>query len=76
VENVTVALDDDIALWVRTEAERRQTTVSRLVRDLLRDQMRQERGYELAGRRFMARPAPSLNATGARRPSRDEAHDR
>lgn len=76
MKNVTVTLDDDTVRWARLEAARREMSVSRLIRNLLRENMRQGQAYELAARRFMARPARSLNEASAPYPGRDEVHDR
>ncbi len=76
MKNVTVTLDEESAHWARMEAARREMSVSSLIRNLLKENMRQNQAYELARRRFMARPARSLNETGAPYPTRDEVHDR
>lgn len=75
MRNVTVTLDDETARWARLEAARREVSVSRLIRELLRERMRDEAGYETAARRYLARPASPLKAAG-RYPSRDELHER
>lgn len=51
-------------------------SVSRLIRPLLQENTRQNRTYELAKRRYLARSAPRLNETDAPYPSRDELYDR
>lgn len=76
MKNVTITLDEETARWARLEAARQEMSVSRLVRNLLHENMRQGRTYELARRRFLARPARSLNAEGAAYPHRDDLHDR
>jgi hypothetical protein len=76
VKNVTVTLDEETAHWARMEAARQEMSVSRLVRNLLRESMRQNRTYELAQRRFLSRPIYTVNETAAPYPSRDEIHDR
>jgi hypothetical protein len=48
--NLTITADEDTLRWARIEAARRNTSVARLVGDLLRDQMRRERAYEQAMR--------------------------
>jgi hypothetical protein len=76
VKNVTVTLDEETARWARLEAAKRAVSVSRLIRDLLRENMRQNRTYEVAMRRYLSAPARILNEAGAPYPSRDEIHDR
>ena len=42
MKNVTVTVDDVALEWVRIEAARRNTSVSRLVGEMLADKMRQD----------------------------------
>jgi hypothetical protein len=72
--NVTVSLEEEVALWARLEAARRDTSVSRLLGDLLKEQMSREKRYEKAMRTALKRP-PFLRGE-ARYLSRDELHDR
>ena len=72
--NVTVSLEEEVALWARLEAARRDTSVSRLLGDLLKEQMSRERRYEKAMRAALTR-APFLHGD-ARYLTRDELHDR
>src|SRR5579872_2838917 len=53
--NVTITLDEDTARWARLEAARRDTSVSRLVGELLREHMRSEERYEAAMHAYLAR---------------------
>jgi hypothetical protein len=39
LRNVTVTLEEDVAKWARIEAARRDTSVSRLLGELLKEQM-------------------------------------
>ena len=59
VRNVTIALDDETARWARIEAARQDTSMSRLVGGLLREQMaragREADRYEQARRSYLAR---------------------
>lgn len=50
MKNVTVSMDDAVADWVRIEAARRNTSVSRLVGEMLADKMRHDDAYERAMR--------------------------
>ncbi len=76
MKNVTVTLDEETARWARMEAARREVSVSRLIRNLLQENMRQNRTYEMAMRDYLARAPYLANETGAPYPSRDEIHDR
>lgn len=48
MKNVTVSMDDAVAEWARLEAARRNTSVSRLVGELLGEKMRHDDAYERA----------------------------
>ncbi|HUJ94848.1 MAG TPA: hypothetical protein VLW84_06270 [Terriglobales bacterium] len=74
LRNVTVTLEETVARWARLEAARRDTSVSRLLGEILKDQMQEKNGYESAMRRALARK-PFLKTDG-RYLSREEAHDR
>ena len=50
MKNVTVTMEDTVADWARMEAARRNTSVSRLVGELLAEKMRHDDAYERAMR--------------------------
>jgi len=47
---VTVTMEDSVADWARMEAARRNTSVSRLVGEVLAQQMRHDDAYDRAMR--------------------------
>ena len=76
MRNVTITLDEDVAHWARVVAAKRETSVSRLVGEMLRDRMRSEEAYEEARRQFFAVEPRPLRAGDTPLPSREELHDR
>jgi hypothetical protein len=48
MKNVTVTMEDEVADWARMEAARRNTSVSRLVGELLAEKMRHDDAYAKA----------------------------
>lgn len=74
--NVTIVLDEETARWARVEAAKRDTSVSRLVGELLRERMHAEQGYDAAMTAYLARSARQIRRSGSRYPKRDELHDR
>ena len=50
MKNVTITMDDKVADWARVEAARRNTSLSRLVGELLAEKMRRDDTYERAMR--------------------------
>lgn len=76
MKNVTITLDEDTARWARIEAARRDTSVSRLIAELLRGYMEAEDDYERAMNSYFSRSPRALKKPGERYPSRDEIHER
>jgi hypothetical protein len=74
LRNVTVTLEESVALWARMEAARQDTSVSRLLAGILKERMREKDGYESAMRQALGRK-PFLKTDG-RYLSREEIHDR
>lgn len=75
MKNVTITLDEEVARWARIWAAKHDTSVSRLVGSLLRQKMRDQRGYQVAMRQYLAQTPKPLKKTGTY-PSREELHDR
>lgn len=76
MRNVTITLDEDVARWARIRAAERDTSVSRLVGQLLREKMLEERSYDVAMREYLARPARRLRKTATRYPKRADLYAR
>lgn len=76
MRNVTITLDEEVARWVRIEAAKRKTSVSRLVGDFLRDLMRSEDSYEAARRQFFAIEPRPLGAHEEPLPRREDLYNR
>jgi hypothetical protein len=74
LRNVTVTLEENVALWARVEAARQDTSVSRLLAGILKERMQEKDSYEAAMRRALARK-PFLKTDGQYF-SREEVHDR
>ncbi len=76
LRNVTVTLDEETARWARLEAARRDTSVSKLVGELLRDRMREDEAYASAMARYLSQVPGAHRRQGSKLPPRDELHDR
>ncbi len=74
MKNVTITMDDSVAEWARLEAARRNTSVSRLVGELLAEKMRRSDSYERAMREALE--FRSWGASTAPYLSDDEMYDR
>ena len=75
LKNLTITVDEEVARWARVRAAERDQSVSRLVGEMLREKMGEERGYEAAMREYLARRPARLKRSG-RYPSRQELHER
>ncbi|MFO1339983.1 MAG: CopG family transcriptional regulator [Burkholderiaceae bacterium] len=75
MKNVTVTMEDSVAEWARLEAARRNTSVSRLVGELLAEKMRHDDAYERAMQDWLSRER-HWKSDGARYPGRDQANER
>lgn len=76
LKNVTVTLEPDVARWARIEAARRETSVSRLLGDILRERMDEGSAYEAAMRRYLAQEPGRHRRPGQTYPGREELHAR
>lgn len=71
-----MTLDDETARWVRLEAARRDTSMSRLIGELLRERMADDDRYERAQRSYLERPAVEISAGSGSYPARGDLYDR
>jgi hypothetical protein len=76
MKNVTITLDEETARWARVQAAEQNTSVSRLVGEMLRDQMRDEEAYRLAMREYLGLEPKMLKHAGTGYPRRDDLHER
>ncbi len=74
MKNVTVTMEDSVADWARMEAARRNTSVSRLVGELLAEKMRHDDAYERAMREALE--FRSLGVSNGPYLTDDEMYDR
>ena len=70
-----MTLDEDTARWARLEAARRDTSMSRLLGEILRERMGQEDEYASARARYLAQAPGVHRRPGQRLPTRDELHE-
>ena len=76
MKNVTITLENDVAKWARIWAAKRDTSVSRLLGNLLKEQMKQEQGYELAMHQYLSHSPKALKKPEGRYPDRASLHER
>jgi plasmid stability protein len=76
MKNVTITLDEEVARWARIRAAERNTSVSRLVGEMLKEKMREEEKYRQAMEHFLAQKPKVLKEPGTSYPKREELYDR
>jgi hypothetical protein len=76
MKNVTVTMDDEVARWARVAAAERNTSVSRMVGEMLRAKMEAELQYDAAREAFSAIEPRRLRKRGQPLPQREGLHER
>ena len=76
MKNVTITLDEDVARWARIRAAEKDTSLSRLVGELLREKMAEEETYQAAMQQYLAQPPGELKSRRDKYPKRQELHER
>jgi hypothetical protein len=76
MKKITITLDEAVARWVRIRAAERNTSVSRLVEEMLKERMGAEEDYRVAMEQCLARQPRVLKKAGNSYPKREELHDR
>lgn len=77
-QNITLAIPKEVLVKVKIIAARRQTSVSRLLTQMLEKLVQQEDGYDHARRRHMQllQGGVDLGTQGHVETTRDELHER
>ena len=76
MKNITITLDEETAGWARVHAAQQGISVSRMIGELLRQQIREAREYDDAMRRFLAREPTRLKRPSERYATREAVHER
>ena len=76
MKNVTITLDEKVAAWARIRAAERETSVSRLVGEMLKETMLQEENYHALMHHYLSQSPRLLKEPGSKYPGRDEIHER
>jgi len=76
MRNVTITLDEEVARWARIKAAEQDTSVSRLVGEMLREKMSNEQSYQSSMKRYLSRKPRPLGHRGVKYPTREEIHER
>lgn len=76
MKNMTITLDENVARWARIRAAELNTSVSRLVGEMLREKMLDDERYEQAGREYLSQKPVKLKKPGLPHPKREDLYGR
>ena len=75
MKNITIKLEDEVAHWSKVWAAEHNTSVSRILGDLLKQMKKDKTGYAKAMQQYLDMEAKPLTSSG-KYPSRDSLHER
>ena len=76
MKNMTITIAEEVARWARIRAAEEDTSVSRLVGEMLREKMMEERAYQTAMKRYLSQSPRALKKRGEKYPRRRELYGR
>jgi hypothetical protein len=76
MKNVTITMEEEILRWARITAAEKDTSVSRLVGEMLKDKMEKDSAIHRARERYFSRDSSSLRKMGEKLPAREDLHER
>lgn len=76
MKNVTTTLEENVARWARIRAAELDTSVSRMLGELLREQMDRHVTYQTAMQQYVVCEARPISEPGSRYPNRVDLYDR
>lgn len=74
MKRITITLDEEVARWARIKAAARNTSVSRLVGEMLKEKMQKEKAFLLVMEQYLGAKPQVLKKAGERYPRREELH--
>ena len=76
MKNVTITLDEKVAAWARVRAAERETSVSRLVGEMLKEKMIEEESYHASMQNYLSQSPCLIKEPGTKYPNREKLHER
>lgn len=76
MKNVTITLDEEVARWARIRAAKEDTSLSRLIGEMLRKKMSDENHYQTSMQQYLSKSPTVLKEKGEKYPDRKDLHDR
>jgi len=75
MKNITIKLENDVAHWSKVWAAEHNTSVSKILGNLLKQMKKEKTGYSKAMQQFLSVEAQPLKVS-KKYPSRDDLHER
>jgi plasmid stability protein len=76
MKNITITLEEKVASWTRIRAAERETSVSRLVGEMLKEKMLAEESYGASMQHFLSKSPTLIKKQGTRYLTREKVHER
>lgn len=76
MKNVTITIEEDVARWARIRAAEEETSLSRLVGEMLREKMIEEKTYQAAMKKYLSQVPRVMKKRGEKYPRRRELYGR
>lgn len=76
MKNVTITLDEKVAAWARIRAAEQETSLSRLVGEMLKEKMLAEETYRTSMKDFLSKSPGLIKEPGTKYPKRDKVYER
>ena len=76
MKNVTITLEEEVVQWARVWAAKHNTSVSKLLGNVLKTKMEQEQGYKQSMQQYLSNAAIPLKAKSDSYPDRESLYER
>jgi hypothetical protein len=76
MKNVTITLEEKVAAWARIRAAEQETSVSRLIGEMLKEKMLEEEKYGTSMQHYLSKSPRPLRDPKTKYPKRDELYAR
>lgn len=69
-------MEEKVASWARIRAAEMETSVSRLVGEMLKEKMIEEQNYRSSMQHYLSQTPHMIREPGAKYPNREKVHER
>jgi hypothetical protein len=76
MKNVAITIEEEVARWARIRAAEEETSLSRLVGEMLRAKMLEEKSYQTAMKKYLSQVPKVMKRQGDKYPRRRDLYGR